>query len=109
MPATISSAKRLPRLPVALLERMAVVLRVLAHPHRLNIIQWLESEREAPVSAIQTAIGLPQSPTSQHLTQMKRVGLLSSTRRGKEVWYAIADRRALTILSCIRKNHGTSS
>lgn len=82
------------------------MLRVLAHPHRLKIIEFLESENEAPVSKIQTVIQLPQSATSQHLSHMKRVGLLASTRHGKEVWYGIADRRALTILSCIRKKHG---
>jgi DNA-binding transcriptional ArsR family regulator len=96
-------------LPVALLERMALMLRVLAHPHRLKIIELLENEGEAPVARIQTAIGLPQSATSQHLTQMKRVGLLASSRHGKEVWYEIADKRALTILGCIRKKHGGAS
>lgn len=93
-------------LPVELLERMAAVLRVLAHPHRLKIVEVLEREAEATVSTIQAALGLPQSATSQHLGHMKRVGLLASRRRGKEVWYAIADRRALTILDCIRKKHG---
>jgi len=93
-------------LPVELLERMASVLRVLAHPSRLKIIEMLELEKHAPVSRIQTNLGLPQAVTSQHLGHMKRVGLLSATRQGKEVWYSIADRRALTILNCIRKNHG---
>mgnify|MGYP003585829235 CR=1 FL=1 len=93
-------------LPVELLERMASVLRVLAHPHRLKIIELLEREKHGPVSRIQAVLGLPQAVTSQHLGHMKRVGLLASTRQGKEVWYAIADRRALTILGCIRKKHG---
>jgi DNA-binding transcriptional ArsR family regulator len=96
-------------LPVALLERMAITLRVLAHPLRLKIIEMLEADKEAPVSRIQEMINLPQAATSQHLNHMKRVGLLSSERRGKEVWYAIADRRAITILGCIRKNHGDAS
>ncbi len=95
-------------LPVELLERMAVVLRVLAHPCRLKIIELLEGEKHAPVTRIQTVLNLPQAVTSQHLGHMKRVGLLSATRQGKEVWYSIADRRALTILGCIRKNHGGS-
>ena len=93
-------------LPVALLERMAQVLRVLAHPHRLQVVELLERTGTAPVSRIQVALGLPQSVTSQHLGQMKRVGLVRAERRGKEVWYAIDDHRALTILGCIRKNHG---
>ena len=85
-----------------LLERTAVMLRQLAHPDRLRIIEILEDTKEAPVHEIMTTSGLPQSAASQHLTQMKRVGLLNSARRGKEVWYSIADPRSLTILDCIR-------
>lgn len=92
-------------LPIGLLERMAVVLRVLAHPHRLKVIEMLEERVAAPVSQIQLAIKLPQSATSQHLNHMKKVGLVKSTRRGKEVWYEINDTRALTILNCIRKSN----
>lgn len=90
-------------IPVALMERMAVVLRVLAHPQRLKIVELLESSGPASVSQIQIAIKMPQAVTSQHLGQMKRVGLLNSSRRGKEVLYQIADPRALTILDCIRR------
>jgi len=48
----------------------------------------------------------PQAALSQHLSQMRRAGLLTARRRGQEVWYAIADPHALTILNCIRaKRH----
>ncbi len=93
-------------IPVEVMERMATTLKVLAHPHRLKIVEFLEREKEAPVSAIQLCLKVPQSVASQHLGHMKRVGLLESVRRGKEVWYRIADRRSLTILNCIRKKHG---
>jgi len=92
-------------LPIALLERMAMVLRVLAHPQRLKVIELLELEGSAPVSHIQSALKLPQAATSQHLGHMKKVGLVNSSRRGKEVWYSVDDTRALTILNCIRKNN----
>jgi len=92
-------------LPIALLERMAMVLRVLAHPQRLKMIELLETEGSAPVSFIQSALKLPQAVTSQHLGHMKKVGLVTSSRRGKEVWYSVDDTRALTILDCIRKNN----
>lgn len=95
--------KRKIPLPVDLLERMAAALKVLAHPHRLMIVELLEAEKEAPVSTITARLRIAQAATSQHLGHMKRVGLLASCRRGKEVWYRIADNRALTILDCIRK------
>ena len=95
-------------LSIDLLARMAEVLKLLAHPHRLKIIEILDVNDGAPVFAIAEQLGLPQAATSQHLNQMKRVGLITADRRGKEVWYTVADPRALTILSCIRKNGGKS-
>ena len=89
-------------LSIERVERMAQVLRLLAHPHRLKIVEILEAEREAPVHQIAGAVGLAQAATSQHLNQMKRVGLVDAFRRGKEVWYAIGDRRSIKILNCIR-------
>ncbi len=94
------------KLPTELLERMADVLRLLAHPDRLRVIELLESCGSAPVFKIVESLRLPQAATSQHLNQMKRIGLIRGERRGKEVWYSIADPRALTILGCIRKKHG---
>ena len=90
-------------LPAELLERMAAMLRVLAHPQRLRIVELLQSEKEAPVHAIIMHLGIPQAAVSQHLNHMRRSGLLRGSRRGKEVWYGIADPSALTVLDCIRK------
>ena len=86
-----------------LLGRMADTLKILAHAQRLQIVDLLDCRSSAPVHEIMTALALPQAATSQHLNAMRRAGLLKADRRGKEVWYAIADPRALTILDCIRK------
>ena len=94
---------RLQDIPVEVLERMASTLRLLAHPHRLRIIEHLEGEDGAPVHEIMARVGLPHAATSQHLNQMKRAGLVASRRNGREVHYLIADPRAITILNCIRK------
>ena len=89
------------------LTRMAQVLKLLAHPHRLKVIDILEGEDKAPVHALVKRLGVPQGAKSQHLNQMRRVGLISAERRGKKAWYRIADRRSLTILNCIREKGGT--
>lgn len=88
------------------LARMAQVLKMLAHPDRLKVVEILEREKEAPVHVMMELLGLPQGATSQHLNQMRRANLISAERRGKEVWYRIADRRSLTILDCIRGKGG---
>lgn len=93
-------------LSVELLERMSGTLRVLAHPQRLRIVEILEAETEAPVHEIVARLGLPQAAISQHLNHMRRAGLLKARRRGKEVWYGIAEPSSLIILDCIRKKQG---
>ena len=92
-------------LPVEFLERMAGTLRVLAHPHRLRIVELLQREQEAPVHELVARLHLPQATLSQHLNQMRRAGLVRARRAGQEVWYSIADPSSLTILECIRKKH----
>lgn len=92
-------------LSVEMLGRMAQILRLLAHPDRLRIIEILENGA-VPVHGVVDVLGLPQAATSQHLNQMKRVGLVGAERRGKEVWYTIADPRSLSILNCIRGKGG---
>lgn len=89
------------KLTAEALARAAETLKILAHPQRLRIIEILEREQEVPVYALIEETGFPQSVVSQHLNQMRRIGLLSSDRRGKEMWYSITDPRALSILNCI--------
>ena len=83
------------------LERVAEVLRLLAHPQRLCIVELLDRAGEAPVHTITDALGLRQAVVSQHLNAMRRIGLVAARRRGKEVWYTIADQRSVKVLRCI--------
>jgi DNA-binding transcriptional ArsR family regulator len=90
-------------LTIDVLEKASKTLRLLAHPHRLKIIEMLENETEGlPVHSLTNELGIPQTTVSQHLRAMQRTGLLKSTRKQKEVWYSIDDRRALSILNCVR-------
>ena len=83
------------------LERLAAVLRLLAHPDRLRIVGRLERGGPAPVHELMSNLDCAQGALSQHLNHMKRAGLVQSERRGKEVWYRIADRRAVQVLRCM--------
>ena len=84
------------------LGRMAQTLRLLAHPDRLRIVEALLPPGGAPVHAVAEAIGLPPAATSQHLNPMRRIGLLKAARRGRSVWYRIADRRCAQLWRCLR-------
>ncbi|MEI6564432.1 MAG: metalloregulator ArsR/SmtB family transcription factor [bacterium] len=88
------------------LERMAGALKILAHPCRLKMIEILQREGDCPVHVVMDRLQIPQATISQHLNQMRRAGLVKASRKGKEVWYGIADPSALTILDCIRRKQG---
>lgn len=93
-------------LSVRTLTRMARVLKLLAHPCRLRIVDILDTEATAPVHTLTERLGLSQTATSGHLKKMRRLGLVACKRRGQEVWYSLGDRRSLTILKCMRSKEG---
>lgn len=79
----------------------ADMLRQLAHPARLRIVDLIHTAGTLPVNDIMHYLDLAQSAASQHLNQMRRTGLLKSERRGKEVWYSMADLRPIALLNCL--------
>jgi DNA-binding transcriptional ArsR family regulator len=93
-------------LSVECLERTARILKLLAHPHRLRIVETLAARGEAPVHEIVRGLGVSQAATSQHLATMRRAGIVEARRQGKEVWYSIGDPRSLAVLECCRRNKG---
>ena len=95
-------------LSIADLARMAKVLKLLAHPYRLKIVDILETEDTVPVHALMERLDLPQAVVSNHLQKMLRAGLVARQRRGKECWYSVGDRRSLTILNCMRAKKGAA-
>lgn len=92
-------------IPMEVLDQAASVLRVLAHPHRLRIVELLSSGPRA-VSDLVKELGLAQNAVSQHLNFMKAHGILASERHGRHVSYRVDNPHATTVLGCIRKHGG---
>lgn len=84
-------------------EHVARVLKALAHPVRLQIVDALESGEKC-VSDIVAAVGGKQSITSQQLNMMKDKGVLGCRRDGSKVFYRIENENVPRLLSCIHKN-----
>ena len=61
-------------------------LRLLADPTRLRLLILLEQE-ELSVAELQDILGMGQSRISSHLAQLKRAGVVSDRRAGKNVYY----------------------
>src|SRR5438046_2365062 len=62
------------------------LLRLLADPTRLRLLLLLEQE-ERSVAELQQILGMGQSRISSHLAQLKRVGVVTDRRVGKNVYY----------------------
>lgn len=78
----------------------AEVLKAVAHPVRLQIIEALEAGRRS-VNEIAEMVGEKQAITSQQLTIMKDKGILSSHREGARVFYQIENRDVIRVLGCV--------
>ena len=59
----------------------------IASESRINILLLFLDGQERTVNEISQDIGLGQPTTSEHLAIMKRAGVLTSEKRGKEVYY----------------------
>lgn len=92
-------------IPMETLERVAPIIRNIAHPLRLRILDFLQSEGEArTVSEIIEATGGEQAVVSQHLRVLRDQGVVSARREGSYMLYAILDDSVLLVLDCIRKH-----
>lgn len=79
----------------------AALIRVLAHPVRLRLVELL-ADRERTVSSLQQALGERQAIVSQQLARLRAAGVVSCRREGTSVWYTLADPRVLSVLDCLR-------
>jgi ArsR family transcriptional regulator len=72
-------------------------LKALAHPLRLQIIEFLKNG-EQKVGIIAKKIGIPQSSLSRHLLALREAGILKSRQQGTIIYYGIEDKGILRFL-----------
>ena len=81
-------------------EHAAEVLKAVAHPVRLQIVELLEA-KEMCVGDIVAAVGGKQAITSQQLNMMKDKGVLNCRRNGTKIYYRIENKNVIKLLDCI--------
>jgi len=81
-------------------EQIGAMLKVLAHPARLQIVASL-LKNECNVSQIQQSLGLPQSTISQHLRVLKDGGIIKGRREGVKVCYKVINKLVKEIMEII--------
>ena len=81
-------------------EEAAEFLKALSHKDRLWILCELV-QKEQTVSQLEAKLDLRQSSVSQHLARLRHEGYVKPRREGKQVFYAIADQRALKTIQLL--------
>jgi len=79
----------------------AEMFRTLGHPARLRLLELL-GDGERTVGELQAALDLDSSGASQHLSALRRQGLLDSHKLGTTVYCRLRDRRTLELLALVR-------
>jgi DNA-binding transcriptional ArsR family regulator len=69
--------------------RLAQMMKALAHPARIAIIQHLVKAQACICGDLVEELGLAQATISQHLKELKNVGLVQGTIEGTSVCYCI--------------------
>jgi ArsR family transcriptional regulator len=83
------------------LEKAAFILKTIAHPSRLAIVNILAKKEWVPVSEITKKLNIEQSLTSHHLNTMNTKGVLESKIEGKSIKYKLKLTEVTQVLSCI--------
>lgn len=76
----------------------AELLKAMAHPVRLCIINGLIQTGGCNVTHMQNCLGVPQSTISQHIQKLKAAGIIKGERNGVEITYTLKDERIKTIV-----------
>ena len=83
------------------MEEKAELLKVIAHPVRLCIVQGLWKNGGCNVTHMQCCLDVPQSTVSQHLGKLRQAGVIEGERNGLEITYKLKDERVKSILACL--------
>ncbi|WOD45228.1 ArsR/SmtB family transcription factor [Hwangdonia lutea] len=68
---------------------LAQLFKVLGHPARIAILQYISRQNACICNDLVEEIGLAQATISQHLKELKSMGLLNGEVEGKRMCYCI--------------------
>jgi DNA-binding transcriptional ArsR family regulator len=84
----------------ALFEERARIIKALAHPSRLYIVDRL-SRREHCVQELAELVGADISTVSKHLSILKNVHIVRDEKRGTKVFYTLHMPCVLNFFGCV--------
>jgi DNA-binding transcriptional ArsR family regulator len=98
--STISASADLPAIDVDAEQaaRLAETFRLMGDPSRLRIILACAAA-PTPVNDIARRLGIGQSSVSHHLRLLRSARLVRAERRGKQVFYCLADSPVRSVIA----------
>ncbi len=83
------------------LNTTAAMMKAVAHPMRISIIELLDQKKEMNVTDIYGKLRLEQAVASHHLSILRRSGIVNTERNGKMIFYSVNHNRLTTLLQCV--------
>jgi DNA-binding transcriptional ArsR family regulator len=77
------------------------VLKAMAHPSRLLMLETLAEEGERCVCDLQRLVGSDLSTVSKHLSLMRSAGLVIDRRQGLQVFYRLTVPCVMSFFECV--------
>ncbi len=81
-------------------EARAKIIKAMAHPSRLFIIEELHKE-ERCVGELTEMIGADASTVSKHLSVLKNAGLVSDEKRANSIYYTLRCPCIMDFVGCV--------
>jgi DNA-binding transcriptional ArsR family regulator len=81
-------------------DKASALMRTLGHKGRLMILCHLASG-EKSVGELSASLDIAQSPLSQHLSRMRKEGLVQTRRQAQSIYYSLKADEAGKIIECL--------
>jgi DNA-binding transcriptional ArsR family regulator len=82
-------------------EARAAIIKAMAHPTRLFIVDQLSQVEEKCVRELTKMIGADMSTVSKHLSTLKAAGIIEDEKRGSQVYYSLRVPCVMDFFNCV--------
>ena len=82
-------------------EARAKIIKAMAHPTRLFLVDELAQNGERCVCELTEMVGADMSTVSRHLAILKGAGIVEDERHGAQVYYRLRVRCVLNFFECV--------
>ncbi len=84
---------------------IAQIFKVLSNPKRLEILNTIR-DKEVTVNELSKILGIRKANSSQHLSVLRYLGLVTLRREGKHIFYKAKNSNFLDSIKFIKKFEG---